>query len=175
MKLEDTGRGRRRHRPRSHQRSRAHSALRRRAGRLRFRIQRSPDRRRRHQAARIAAARRRLSMPRSKAMPCCSAPSAATNSIPFRPIAAPKPACCRLRQALGGFANLRPAFAWPSLCRRTRRSSPKSSTAPTSSSCASCSAASTSASRASGTAKRLRLEHHALHPRRSRPRRARRF
>ena len=37
------------------------------------------------------------------------------SSIPFLPIAVPKPACLQIRQALGGFANLRPAFAHPAL------------------------------------------------------------
>jgi hypothetical protein len=62
----------------------------------------------------------------------------------------PEAGLLQIRAALGGFANLRPAFAFKELAVNSR-SAPRSSTAPTFSSSASCSAASTSASPASGT------------------------
>ncbi len=48
-------------------------------------------------------------------MPFYSARWAETSSIPFPPTSAPRPVCCGLRSALGGFANLRPAFAFKEL------------------------------------------------------------
>ena len=76
------------------------------------------------------------------------------NSLP--PDKRPEAGLLQLRSALGGFANLRPAFAFKELavnspCVR------RSSTAPTSSSCANCWAAFISALPASGTRRRAKL------------------
>ena len=48
-------------------------------------------------------------------MQSCWARWAATNSIRFRRTSGRKRGCWAIRQALGGFANLRPAFAHPAL------------------------------------------------------------
>ena len=39
------------------------------------------------------------------------------NSLP--PTSGRRPDCCRLRQELGGYANLRPSFAWPGLSQNS--------------------------------------------------------
>ena len=70
------------------------------------------------------------------------------NSLP--PDKRPEAGLLQLREALGGFANLRPAFAFTALAA-TVPCVPRLSRAPTSSSSASCSVASTLASRARGT------------------------
>ena len=70
------------------------------------------------------------------------------NSLP--PDKRPEAGLLQIRAALGGFANLRPAFAFKELAVNSPLR-PRSSTAPTFCLCANCWAAFTSASRASGT------------------------
>ena len=79
------------------------------------------------------------------------------NSLP--PDKRPEAGLLQIRAALGGFANLRPAFpsrSWRSTARCGRRLWK----ARTSCLCANCWAGFTSASRASGTRQKARLEHH---------------
>ena len=57
----------------------------------------------------------RRSTPASNPMPFCSARSATTNSTRSRPDKRPEAGLLQIRQALGGFANLRPSIAYPAL------------------------------------------------------------
>ena len=77
------------------------------------------DRRRRDRCRRRRPARaRRSKRPRTR-MRCCSAPSAIRSSTAGCRRSVPEAALLALRQALGGFANLRPAIYYPSLAKRT--------------------------------------------------------
>ena len=71
--------------------------------------------RRRGRAACPSARSKRASVP----MPCCSAPSAIRSSTARLPAERPEAALLALRQALGGFANLRPAICYAPLAKRT--------------------------------------------------------
>ncbi len=89
------------------------------AGGHEFVFTRSADRRRGHHRARHAAAagdHRRL--PRL-ATPCCWARWATTSSTHLTPDKRPEAGLLQIRQVLGGFANLRPAVAYPALAENS--------------------------------------------------------